>query len=91
MSGSKRDDDTLVVDNTNTTVEEISPYMLGAAAFGWEAEVHTLYLTLHDDAIRSAARNVHNVPEQVVLSQYQRLLSRKLPSYWKCVSKSARF
>src|SRR5262245_10531054 len=32
----------VVVDNTNTTSEEIAPYMLGAQAFGWEAEIRTM-------------------------------------------------
>lgn len=32
----------VVVDNTNCTEAEISPYMLGAGAFGWDAEIITI-------------------------------------------------
>lgn len=32
----------IVVDNTNTRTEDISPYMLGASAFGYDAEIITI-------------------------------------------------
>ena len=35
-------DTLVVVDNTNTTESEISPYVLGASAFGWNVEIITI-------------------------------------------------
>lgn len=52
--------ETIVVDNTSTTVSEISPYHLGACAFGYDHEIVTMECSV-DVAMR---RNVHGVPEQ---------------------------
>lgn len=72
----------VVVDNTNTTVEEISPYMLGAAAFGWEAEIRTI-LAEPGDIDLLCGRNIHSVPRDVIIAQGRRIHTRKLPPYWK--------
>lgn len=69
----------VVVDNTNTTNEEISPYILGAQAFGYESEI----ITLHCNPEVAAVRNSHGVPIQGVMAQYQRLQNRKLMPWWK--------
>jgi len=68
-----------LVDNTNTTVEEISPYMLGSQAYGYEAEI----VTISCDVETAAARNTHGVPPSAVWNQYNRLRNRKLPPWWK--------
>lgn len=69
----------IVVDNTNTTIEEISPYMLGAAAFGYEAEV----VTIEAPMIFAHMRNTHDVSANEVEAQMYRLRMRALPPYWK--------
>jgi len=75
----QRKTDLVIVDNTNSTAVEMAPYMLGAAAYGYEAE----YVTIHCDPIVAAARNVHGVSEQVVVSMYERMLNERMPPWWK--------
>jgi predicted kinase len=70
--------DLIVVDNTNTTVHELSPYMLAAQAFGFEAEVHRIGC---DPAI-AAARNLHGVPTQSVRAMAERMARERLPARW---------
>lgn len=50
-------DKIVIVDNTNLTKEEISPYMLGAAAFGYDAEI----VMLRVEPSVALSRNIHNV------------------------------
>lgn len=59
----------VIVDNTNTTAMEISPYMLGAAAFGYDAEI----LSVRCNPEVAAARNLHGVPLAGVLAQDKRI------------------
>ena len=68
------DENTIVVDNTNTTSEEIAPYVLGAQAFGATVEI----CTLKGDYV-----NVHGVPEMTIEAQRTRIENRKLPPWWK--------
>ena len=72
----------LIVDNTNCSVEEIAPYVLGAAAFGHDCEIITLMPTLAQLKL-CHARNTHNVPLVVIEAQYYKLKNRKLPPHWK--------
>lgn len=77
----------VVVDNTNTTEVEIAPYILGAQAFGYVAEILTLVRPAGmdpNDYYRAChARNSHGVSEVGVKQQYSRLLNRALPPWWK--------
>lgn len=73
----------VVVDNTNTTVMELSPYILGAQAWKYEVEVVTLMCESEDDVKVCAARNSHGVPFGGVMAQHKRLLERSLPPWWK--------
>jgi len=87
----------VIVDNTNTTSEEIAPYVLGAQAFGWEPEIHTLRVqgALRKDnngmvIARSSAlmdklvkRNKHGVTAKTIQAQANRLTMRMLPPWWK--------
>jgi predicted kinase len=78
-------DSTVVVDNTNTSVEEVSPYMLVAAALGAEVEIHNIpykHLTVE----QLAARNKHGVGAGVIKNQIWKLEHARLPSYWKVVN-----
>lgn len=73
--------DMVVVDNTNTTSEEIAPYMLGAQAFGWEAEVQTIgWSSLWTECAR---RNVHGVSIETIDRQLNKIAARKLLPWWK--------
>lgn len=85
-----------IVDNTNTTNEEIAPYYLGAQAYHYQVEIITVFLdgvgtTYHSQVEACAARNKHRVPYGVVAAQAGRLKSRKLPPYWQHRMVSAKF
>lgn len=73
----------VIVDNTNTTTEEIAPYVLGAQAFGYDLEVITVMCNSMSDVEQAAKRNAHGVPLQGVYAQYMRIHNRKLPTWWK--------
>lgn len=82
----------IIVDNTNTTVEEISPYILGATAFGYAPEVLTIATNDNEETIKLlAARNQHGVPINSIRAQMKRLQARKLPTYWKQQTMKASF
>lgn len=76
------DHNRIIVDNTNTTTEEISPYILGAEAYGAEAEIRTLRCTAEHVRV-IAARNIHGVGLAVIENQLRRIESRRLPPWWK--------
>jgi tRNA uridine 5-carbamoylmethylation protein Kti12 len=71
----------VIVDNTNTRVEEISPYVLGAQAYGYEFEV----LRVLCDPKVAAARNQHGVPEGAVRAMADRIAKCNLPPWWRRV------
>lgn len=68
----------VVVDNTNTTAWECSPYVQGASAFGYEVEI----ITLECDPDMAAQRNIHGVPRKSVLDMYRRISRNRLPPFW---------
>ena len=72
--------DTLVVDNTNTTVAEVAPYAALAQAYGWDLQV----IILRCDWRKAAKRQVHGVPRDTVRAQAHRLayLPSVLPPRW---------
>jgi len=71
--------DTIFVDNTNTRVQEASPYVIASEAYGAEVEVITLVCPPEEAWERS--RNVNDA--SVILDQYTRLMSEPTPPYWK--------
>lgn len=73
----------VVVDNTNLTSEEIAPYMLGASAFGYEAEIITLRPLDAYFLDRLHARNTHGVSKDTIDNQYDQLEQRRLMPWWK--------
>lgn len=85
----------VLVDNTNTTTEEISPYILGAQAYGYDAEVITLVKPVNmnwgEYSGACFRRNSHGVSEQGVQAQYQRILNRRLPPWWKVSERTSKF
>lgn len=83
--------DAIFVDNTNTTVWEISPYVIGAAAFGYEAEIVTLMCESKDDLRMCALRNKHKVSPEVIDAQHKRIRERVLPPFWKTSTLPVKF
>lgn len=57
----------LVVDNTNTTLMELAPYVRLAEVY--EREYKIIYLTC--DVETAIKRNVHNVPTSTILTMQQ--------------------
>lgn len=80
----------IVIDNTNLSPEEIAPYILGAQAYRYEAEILTLRVDLKDLPLL-VARNKHGVGEQSILRQYNKLNERKLMPWWNSRDISVEF
>ena len=58
-----------VVDNTNTTLVELAPYVRIAEAFGIDYEIIYLMCSVE----KSLLRNVHNVPANTILKMHANL------------------
>lgn len=69
----------IVVDNTNTTSEEIAPYYAVARAYGAEIVLLTF---MGGDPKEMAERNVYGVPETTIRRMQERLNNRVLPGHW---------
>lgn len=72
-------EDHIVVDNTNTTSEEVAPYMALANAYGYEARI----LRVEAEPDVCAKRNTHGVPVQAILAMAARLATFKGMPWWK--------
>lgn len=72
-------EDHIVVDNTNTTSEEVAPYMALANAYGYEARI----LRVEGEPDVCAKRNTHGVPVQAILAMAARLATFKGMPWWK--------
>lgn len=75
----------VIVDNTNTTIAELAPYMGVALSAGWRATL----LTVPVPVAIAAARNVHGVGPQSVEAQMRRLEEDdygRMPPYWDKVT-----
>lgn len=72
--------ESVVVDNTNTTIQEVSPYILLAQAFG--ADVRVSHVTC--DIEIAAQRNRHGVPLETIRAQARRIteLLEAWPPWW---------
>jgi hypothetical protein len=69
----------IIVDNTNTTVKEIEPYVYVARDY----DVEKVFLTtVMEDPIVAHARNCHNVPLHVIQAQAKRIDERRIPRHW---------
>ena len=82
---------TVIVDNTNTTEAEIAPYVLGAAAFDYACEIHSILVVGDVDLQKCVVRNAHKVPAGSIIAQQDRMLKRRLPRYWKHYEMVAKF
>jgi hypothetical protein len=67
-----------VVDNTNTTVAELAPYVAWANAVGYEVEI----IRIHCNPLVAAERNTHGVPENAVLAMYVKIQHAEYPPFW---------
>ena len=76
-ASAKRSD--IVVDNTNLTAWEISPYYLGSAALGYDAEI----LEVDCDPSVAFARQTHGVPAHVHKGMAAAFYNERLPPFWK--------
>lgn len=68
----------IVVDNTNSRMIEIAPYMLGARAYGYEATV----LEVECDVLEALGRGTHGVPQDVTLEMAARIKYERVMPWW---------
>ncbi len=68
-------DRTLVVDNTNINVHDMSHYYKLAQAFERKIEI----VLIMADPKMAAKRNLHNVPEEAVIYLHNKLITNTLP------------
>lgn len=68
----------LIVNNTNTTLLELNPYMRIAQVFGLQPKI--IYIMC--DLITAMKRNIHSVPPSTILNMHKNLLTEIVPSYW---------
>lgn len=72
-SGATKGINVLIVDNTNVRAKDRAPYVRVAEELGYEVELMLVGQTDEEAVKTYAARNKHNVPEQVVQRQARRL------------------
>jgi predicted kinase len=72
------EDPILIVDNTNTTVLEMAPYVAIASAYGVPVEI----VEMDCPVGLAAKRNIHNVPMRTCLRMGDNLMSLEIPPYW---------
>jgi len=70
----------VVVDNTNTSIEQVSPYYLVAKAFGLR-DISLIVLKCSPQL--ALTRNTHNVPSHNVMQHHDRLSQMRVPATWK--------
>lgn len=71
----------IVVDNTNTYISEMSPYVSVGEARNYSVEIIQLRPDGIDSMARMANRNIHGVPKEAVYRMAQRM--EIVPSYYK--------
>lgn len=71
--------DNIVVDNTNTTLMELAPYVRVAEAFNRSYRIVQFECSL----ATSIARNIHSVPHATIVAMQRNLLIEPVPPYWK--------
>ena len=74
----QRGDAEIVVDNTNTTLVELAPYVRLAEVYRREYKI--MYLLC--DVETAIKRNVHEVPANTILTMQRNLLTEIVPLYW---------
>lgn len=69
----------IFVDNTNTSIFELAPYVQLAIAYKIPYEIVYILCSVET----SLKRNTHNVPASTILDMNRRLLTESLPPWWK--------
>lgn len=64
--------DFVIVDNTNTTFEEMKPYIIGAFIFGYDVEMVEPETAWRYDIEELTKRNAHGVPIEAIRKMKQR-------------------
>jgi predicted kinase len=72
----------VIVDHANTYGEAIAPYYQAAESFGYVPEIIELVVGTDDDLQKCLVRNIHSVPAKDIIAQQDRMINRKLPSWW---------
>ena len=70
--------DVIVVDNTNTTAMELSPYVQIAMAYNVPVEI----VTINCDPHSAAERNLHGVSYQACSRMNANIQNRAIPTFW---------
>jgi len=70
--------DAVIVDNTNCTAAEMSPYILAAAASGYEVKI----IRVLGDYEAAYARNSHGVPREVFDYMVEEFDKKALAPWW---------
>lgn len=71
--------DVVIVDNTNISAWEISPYYRLAEMFEYKVTIVQVVCPF-EVAIK---RQTHRVPDEKIFAMYTRMMSEILPSHWK--------
>ena len=69
----------VIVDNTNTTPDEIAPYYRVAEAVNHDVSIVRILM----DPFQAFKRNRHGVPLATVLQQHKRIVDSVIPYGWK--------
>ena len=78
IAGCLRQDPAILIDNTNTTTEEIAPYYAVANAYSYKVTLVTFKVDLEE----ASKRNTHGVPLKSIQAMDARINQRKLPHHW---------
>lgn len=73
------DIDVVIVDNTGTSLFELSPYVLAGESFGYSVEV----VEVRTPVSVCAERNTHGVPTDTIARMDAKMRSEPLPPWWK--------
>jgi len=68
----------IVVDNTNTSIEQIAPYYAVAKAFGYKVK----FVKMNTDLDVCASRNLHGVGRKSIDGMSFNLSRLNLPKFW---------
>jgi hypothetical protein len=68
----------VVVDNTNSSIAELAPYVALGQAYGHEVHI----VTLHCSPGVAFARNTHSVPLETIIKMAKNLDARDIPPWW---------
>jgi len=71
----------VIVDNTNLKPTDIAPYMLAAAAMGYQSVI----IEVHCDPKIAVSRNLHGADRAAVKGMLKLFCERQLESYWRVV------